>query len=190
MGVGSALAAVQVAVDAVAAVLAAAGPGGRAVEGQGAVEAVAAALRLAGRLEAVAAALLPVVEADGLWAVAGARSLAGWVGEVGRVPHARAAALVRTGRVWQEVVPATGRAAVAGDIGVEAARVIASAATTPARVAALQEAGSVAGEGFLLAQARVQPVGSFRRLVSRWSAAADPEADERGFREAQERQFV
>jgi len=48
----------------------------------------------------------------------------------------------------------------------------------------------VCNESFLLDQARDLPVDQFRTLVRRWAAAADPDADERGFARAQEREFL
>jgi hypothetical protein len=64
------------------------------------------------------------------------------------------------------------------------------AATSEARVAALAAPAEECGEGFLVGQAKVDGAEGFRRLARRWAAAADPESDERGYREACEREFL
>lgn len=46
------------------------------------------------------------------------------------------------------------------------------------------------GEDFLLEHARVLPVASLRLLARRWAAQADPEADELGYRDARDAEFL
>jgi hypothetical protein len=85
-GTGSAaaaLAALTAAVDALAVAADPTSPGGR-LEGAAAVDVVREALGLAGRLSAIAARVVPVVEADGWWALDGARSITTWVAAQGR----------------------------------------------------------------------------------------------------------
>jgi len=43
---------------------------------------------------------------------------------------------------------------------------------------------------FLLTQAREWPADKFRNVVKRWASATDPEADERGFKEATDREYL
>ncbi|MGF3951577.1 DUF222 domain-containing protein, partial [Staphylococcus aureus] len=87
--------------------------------------------------------------------------------------------------------PATARAGLAGDVGADQVQVLAKLApTSDARRLVLAAAAEECGEEFLLRQAHTLPAGSFRRLVQRWAAAADPEADERGYRDACEREHV
>lgn len=46
------------------------------------------------------------------------------------------------------------------------------------------------GEEFLLGYTNAYPLGQFRRLVKRFAHVADPEADERGYIEAEEREYL
>src|SRR5690606_20929020 len=55
---------------------------------------------------------------------------------------------------------------------------------------ALTDPGHPCNERFLVAQAELHGVDAFRRLARRWAAAADPGADERGFRDAIEREYL
>ena len=163
-----------------------AGADGRDVAGV-----VLAAQKLSGRLEALAASLLPVVEADGWWAVEGAQSSAQWLAVSARIPHSTAAMLVAAGRAMRDHLPATAAAAVAGVVPFDRVVTLTRVAvTSDARRAALADPASACGEGFLLAQARLLGADQFRRLVTRWAAAADPGSDERGHQDATDREFV
>jgi hypothetical protein len=183
------LAAVTAAVDVLAAVSDPSVPGGR-VEGPVAVDVVREALALAGRLSAIAARVVPVVESDGWWALDGARSITTWVAAQGRVTHGQAGRLVALGRAFRDDLPATAAAAVSGAVPLEAAHALAGAANTEDRRAALAGSVEQCGEGFLVAHARQLRVGQFRVLARRWAAQADPASDDRGYREASDREFV
>ncbi|WP_034610819.1 DUF222 domain-containing protein [Cellulomonas sp. URHD0024] len=150
------------------------------------------ALRLAGRLTAIAAQTVAVVEADGWWALdARNRSITSWVAAEGRVTHGQASRLVGLGRAMRDDLPATATDAVCGAVSIEAAHVLASiTTTTDARRAALTASAQECGEGFLLEHARVLPPAQLRLLARRWAAQADPEADERGYRDASEAEFL
>ena len=164
--------------------------GGR-IEGQDAVTVVREALVLASRLTAIAARAVPVVEADGWWALeGGGRSITSWVAVTGRLSHGQARRVVHLGRAMRDDLPISAQEAIAGRIGVEAAHVMASVCTTPIRRAALAAPVEDCGEGFLVEHARELPVGQLRMLARRWAAHADPDADERGYREADEREFL
>lgn len=162
------------------------------VEGATAAAVVTEALALAGRLTAIAARTIAVVEADGWWALdARNRSITSWVAAHGRVPHGQASRLVGLGRAMRDHLPATAAEVVAGAVSVEAAHVLASlTTTTDARRAALAAPAGECGEEFLVEHARVLPVASLRLLARRWAAQADPEADERGYRDAQEAEYL
>ncbi|QVI66441.1 DUF222 domain-containing protein [Cellulomonas fengjieae] len=185
----AALAALTAAVDALAAVSDPTVPGAR-LEGGVAVRVVGEALALAGRLSAIAAWVVPVVEADGWWAVDGARSITTWVAAQGRLSHGQAGRVVALGRAFRDDLPVTARDVVAGVVALEAAHAIAAAANTPVRRAALGASAPQCGEEFLVAQARSLPVAQFRVLARRWAAAADPAADERGYAQAVDREFL
>ena len=161
------------------------------IEGAEAVLVVREALALAGRLSAIAARAVPVVEADGWWSLeGGGRSITSWVAATGRLSHGQARRVVTLGRAMRDDLPVTAIDAVSGAIGVESAHVIASVATTPIRKAALAAPPQDLGEGFLVEHARELPVHQLRMLARRWAAHADPEADERGYRESDEREFL
>ena len=160
------------------------------VEGAEAASVVIGALALAGRLSAVAARTLPVVEADGWWSLEGARSITSWVAAGGRVSHGQAARLVGLGRALRDDLPRTAVDAVSGAVCIEAAHVLATVANTPARAAALAGSAQDCGEEFLVEHARELSIGQLRVLARRWANYADPDADERGYREASDREFL
>ena len=143
------------------------------------------------RLGATEAQLLPVIEADGLWAVGGARSFPIWVSHKHRVSVRTAHAQVRLGRALRDDLPATAAAASSGEITVEHAQALARLApTSDARRRALADAESECNEAFLVRQATLRPVDSFTIVARRWAAAADPEADDRGYVEASDREYL
>lgn len=146
---------------------------------------------LVGRMTALAARRLPVVEADGWWAVEGSRTVASWASSAGRMTYGRAASLVRLGRAFQSSLPLTSHAATAGTVPIDHAQALARhAPTSDARKEALAAPASECGEEFLVAHAEQLGADPFARLVARWAAAADPESDERGYRKATDREFV
>lgn len=154
--------------------------------------AVAEALHRAGdRLGVLTARLLPVIDADGLWAMGGARSFAHWVARRHGMSVPAARRRVRLGRTLRDHLPHVARAAAAGEITLEHAQTLATyAPTSEARREALGDPGQACNEGFLVAQARVLPVDALRLLARRWAAAADPDADDRGYCEAAEREYL
>lgn len=161
------------------------------LEGQAAVDVLVALRTQLDRLAVASARLATTVEADGLWALEGARSFPHWLAGLTGMPFHRAKELASTGRALRDHLPATAAAGLAGAIGADQAHVLARLApTSDARRLALTAAPEECGEEFLVTQARALPAGSFRRLVQRWAAAADPEADERGYRDACEREHV
>jgi len=146
---------------------------------------------LAGRLTAVAASLVPTVEADGWWAVGGARSSVAWLAGAGRMSFTRARSLVSTGRAMRDDLPTAAQAAINGSLPLDHLQILARrTVTSPLRRQALDDATSGCGERFLLAQADLLGAEQYTTLVRRWASAADPEADERGYAEATEREFL
>jgi len=192
-GVGSpaavALAALRSAVDALAVASDPSTAAGR-LEGAVAVEVVREALAVAGRLSAIAARVVPVVEADGWWSLEGARSITSWVAAQGRVTHGQAKRLVTLGRAFRDDLAVTASEAVAGTVPVEAAHAIAAVANTEDRRAALAAPADECGEQFLLEFAQALPVSRFQLLARRWAAHADPAADDHGYVEATDREFL
>lgn len=165
-------------------------PATTGIDGAAAVDVVSSALTTAGRLTALAAQLLPGLEADGWWSLSGARSLTTWVAGVARVTQGQAARLVELGRALHDDLPVTAVEATAGRVGLPAAQAIARAANTDARRNQLRRPAEECGEQFLVDQAKALPAAQFQLLVRRWAAAADPEADERGYRDAEDREHL
>lgn len=177
-------------VDRLVAVVAEASPAPPAAPEE-ATELVLAMCREVGRLQVAAARLSTRADDDGLWAAGGARSFAHWLAGAAGMSVTRTRELVATGRALRDHLPATAAAALAGEVSADQARTMATLApTTPARQSALAGPAEECGEEFLVEHARRESVDGFRRLVRRWAAAADPGADERGYREACDREFL
>ena len=161
----------------------------RELDGRDAARQLLELEKLAGRITTLAARRIAVVEADGFWAVDGARTLTSWVSASGRMSYPRAAALVRLGRSLARDLPLTSEAASQGEIGIDHANAMARHTTnTKLRREALAAPADECGEEFLVDHAKAMGADSFARLVRRWSAAADPGADDRGFRKDTERE--
>jgi hypothetical protein len=163
----------------------------RELDGHEAAQQFLALDQVAGRVTALAARRLPVVEADGWWAAQGARTVASWVSSAGRMTYGRAASLVRLRRALQGPLPLTAAAASAGTVPLDHAQALARhAPTSDVRKEALAAPASECGEEFLVEHAEQLGADPFARLVARWAAAADAESDERGYRKATDREFV
>ncbi len=140
---------------------------------------------------AVSARLLTVIEADGLWATGGARSFTTWVARQHGLAAHTAARQVQLARRLRDDLPTTTAATLAGEVTLEQAQVLATyAPTTDARRAALSDPEFPCNEAFLVEQARQLSVDAFRMLVRRWAAAADPDADDRGYVQAADREYL
>ncbi|HLS24753.1 MAG TPA: DUF222 domain-containing protein [Beutenbergiaceae bacterium] len=170
---------------------------------------------------------LAAEEADGRWALGGARTYATHVAHTHHIPQSAAKADVRLARQLREEIREFGLALRHGRVGADQVRILARGAlTSQARIAALQEqaqaedaattdadteeagatvedsGGSDAGadamnhdtehhatvEQLLLRQAQKMRPEEFRMLVRHFATVADPEADDRGYRKAQERE--
>ena len=86
------------------------------------VEAAAIAQALAAvvsRLTAAKIGLLPVIEADGRWAVGGAKSFATWIADRQDLGIQSARSQVKMSRTLRDALPLTAQAVVAGAITVE-----------------------------------------------------------------------
>ncbi len=148
-------------------------------------------LEQASRLTVAGARLSTEVDAEGLWATEGARSFAAWLAARSGMSFARARGLVATGRALRDHLPATEAAGLAGAMSAEQVQTMATVvATSEARVAALAGSAEECGEEFLVQHAPAEGAEGFRRLARRWAAAADPAADERGYRDACDREFL
>ncbi|WNB86057.1 DUF222 domain-containing protein [Cellulomonas sp. ATA003] len=126
--------------------------------------------------------LLPVIDDDGVWALSGARSFPVWLSHDHRLSVATARAQVRLGRTLRDHLPVTAATAVAGDVTVEQAQVIATLApTSEQRRELLADPEHECNETLLVEQARQLSVDETRVFVRHWAAYADPDADDRGY---------
>lgn len=158
--------------------------------GWGAVETVVELERQIGRLTAISTTLLSRVEADGLWATGSARSLAGWYATRTGSTYQHGKNRVDLARSLRDDLPQTARALVSGQVSVDQAAVLARVTTTSEpRRRALAGPATACGEGFLLAQAAELSAEQLGLLARNWAAAVDPDADERGYRDACEAEF-
>ncbi|ACZ30230.1 hypothetical protein Xcel_1199 [Xylanimonas cellulosilytica DSM 15894] len=147
--------------------------------------------------------ILPRLEADGVWALDGSRAFSAWLSRHDDVPRYLADREARQGRALRDALPATRHAALTGTIGLDHVTAMADTVTTDARRAALAapvtglptrydddgaELPPPSGEEFLLAQAALYPLPGFQRLVKRFAHVADPDADDRGHRTAEDRE--
>ncbi|QTE28185.1 HNH endonuclease signature motif containing protein [Pengzhenrongella sicca] len=145
------------------------------------------------RLHAAAASVLPTIDDDGMWACAGARSFASWVAARARVTRAYAHRLTRLGRALTGDLTPTAAAIRAGGperLGVDHAQILISAAATSDLRRTLLADPDHDGQRFLLTQARTLPADQFRLVAHRWAAVVDPDADERGYRTATDREYL
>jgi hypothetical protein len=152
-------------------------------------EAVAAVLAVVNSRGSVTQArMLPVIEADGIWSVE-SPSLVRWAARRFDMSVRRAKEQVRLGRVLRDDLPLTAAAAADGQISAEHAQVLAAvAATTEIRRAVLAGPVPEWNESWLLHQARINSVDDLRAVTRSWAAQVDPDADDRGYVQAWERQ--
>jgi hypothetical protein len=144
-----------------------------------------------GRLQVAGARLSTVVDDEGLWGLDGSRSFGHWLAAATGMPYVKARSVVACGRALRDHLPATLAAGLVGEVSLEQVQTMASvAATSEARCAALAAPADECGEEFLVAHAREGGADGFRRLARRWAAAADPACDERGYKEACDREFL
>ncbi|MFH5824047.1 DUF222 domain-containing protein [Georgenia sp. AZ-5] len=134
------------------------------------------------RTEALTARTLATIEADGLWALGGARSMAAWYRARSGKQHASAAREVRQARALRDHLPATATALARGQISVDHASAMVRLTTdTDVRRERLRD-GEV-GEAFLLQHAKRLDAGDFALALQQWGLRADPEAADRAYKE-------
>ncbi|RPF26139.1 DUF222 domain-containing protein [Georgenia muralis] len=133
------------------------------------------------QLEALTARALTAVEADGRWALDGARSMAAWYRNRSGRHHSAAARKVRQARALRDHLPATATALATGTISVDhAAALVRHTTDTPARQALLRHHDL--GEDFLLGHATTMDAHGFTLALRHWALRADPDAADRAYR--------
>ncbi|WP_407343155.1 DUF222 domain-containing protein [Pengzhenrongella phosphoraccumulans] len=165
----------------------------RDLDGAGALELFDRVFELSDRMQAIATRVLPVVESDVPWNVNGARTFPTWLARRAHLTYAKAKRMTRLAHALRDELPLTAAAVVTGGEGrvsVEQAEILTTAAaTSDLRRQVLADPDAPVGERFLLNQAAQVSADTLRMLARRWAAAADPEADERGYTGATEREF-
>ena len=162
--------------------------------------------RLESRESAVRLCMLPVLDVDGRWALQGARSFPAWLKVHDDVPEGLAKRECRQGRTLRDHLPATKTAALCGAVATEHVAALVNVCTSEPRLTALAapmpgqqttaldvEGNEVTtgptGEEYLLDHATRFRLPHFTRLTKHFAHRVDPEADERGFRDAKAREF-
>ncbi|MCK6212619.1 13E12 repeat family protein, partial [Georgenia sp. EYE_87] len=139
------------------------------------------------RADALGARVLATVEADGRWAVDGARSMAAWYRVRTGRHRAGAAREVRQARALRDHLPETAKALAAGEISTDhVAAIVRHTTGTEARRERLRD--EQLGEGFLLTHARDLDASAFDVAVRHWGLRADPEAADRAYVEETDRE--
>ncbi|MCK6211724.1 13E12 repeat family protein, partial [Georgenia sp. EYE_87] len=139
------------------------------------------------QVDSLRARALATVEADGLWAIDGARSMAAWHRARSGKHRATAAREVRQARALRDHLPETAKALAAGEISTDHAEAIVRHTTSSeARRGRLREDG--VGEQFLLRHARRLDAAAFTTAVKHWGLRADPEAADRAYVEETDRE--
>nr|KEP24556.1 hypothetical protein DA06_06045 [Georgenia sp. SUBG003] len=157
------------------------------LEGAALIGALDGVERIRRRCDALAAKVLATVEADGRWAVDGARSMAAWYrARTGR-HRSTAAREVRQARALRDHLPETAKALAAGEISADhVAAIVRRTTNTEARRERLRD--EEVGEGFLLTHARELDASAFDVALGHWGLRADPEAEDRAYAEASDRE--
>ncbi|QOR70948.1 DUF222 domain-containing protein [Ruania alkalisoli] len=143
------------------------------------------------RVDALTSAAMTAVEADGIWAVSGARTIASWWANATGGHGNKTRTRVHLSRTLRDHLPHTSAAQAAGVISGDHAAALARHTTTTTVLRERLSDPDV-GERFLVEQARRLDADSFTRLVKTWAIQADPEAADRNWRveSAKEHLFV
>ncbi|PFG41161.1 uncharacterized protein DUF222 [Georgenia soli] len=157
------------------------------LEGDALMSALDGVEQIRRRGDALAARVLATVEADGRWAVDGARSMAAWYrARTGR-HRSSAARDVRQARALRDHLPGTAKALAAGEISTDhVAAIVRHTTNTEARRERLRD--EEVGEDFLLTHAKELDASAFDTAVKHWGLRADPEASDRAYVEDSDRE--
>ncbi|MFH5823890.1 DUF222 domain-containing protein [Georgenia sp. AZ-5] len=150
--------------------------------GEAVVEALDGLEQVRRKTEALTARALATIEADGMWALDGARSMAAWYRARSGKHQASAAREIRRARAMRDHLPQTAAALAAGTISVDHAQaMVRLAADTDVRRDRLRDPD--VGEAFLLQHAKRLDASDFTVAVQQWGLRADPDAADRAYRE-------
>jgi hypothetical protein len=143
------------------------------------------------QVQAVAARLTALIEADGRWSAGGSPTFPEWLARRQLSSVGAARQEVTLGRALDGALPGTATAVASGAITLEHAQVLARLApTSELRRAALASDRPDQNEAYLLARASTTPVDDYRREVRRWAARVDAAAAERGHERAAAKEYL
>uniref|UniRef100_UPI000F8CE11F DUF222 domain-containing protein n=1 Tax=Georgenia sp. SYP-B2076 TaxID=2495881 RepID=UPI000F8CE11F len=139
------------------------------------------------KAEALGARALATIEADGLWALDGARSMTAWYRARSGKHGASAAREIKQARALRDHLPATAKALAAGEISTDhVTAMVRHTADTDVRRERLTDPG--VGEAFLLEHAKTLDAADFTLAVQEWGTRADPDAADRAYKEDSQRE--
>ncbi len=153
------------------------------VNGHRVHEALGVLEQLDRRLSGLRSTVLSTIEANGLWALGGQRTVQAWVRVQTDTTAGAASRQVRHARALRDHLPLAREALDAGRISAEHVAILVREALATDRLRA-QLADEDLGEAFLVEQAHSMDAGTFGKLVRSWAIAADPEAADRAWRDA------
>ncbi len=135
------------------------------------------------RVASLRSGVVAAVEADGTWALNGARTYPTWLRDRTGAAPGGAHRQVRTARALRDHLPRTQAALEAGRIGEDHVGVLVREAT---KSATLRDAlaDPEHGEQFLLEFAETMDAGQFNKAVRAWAIRVDPEGSDRAWRQS------
>lgn len=139
------------------------------------------------RLAYVESEVVAVVDTNSTWALDGTRSMNTWLRTRTSSTGAAASRKVKLARAVRQDLPATGEALAEGEISVDHAQVLAREGTKTQRLRE-QLRDPKMGEDFLVGIAKSLDADEFGKAVKHWAGMADPEAADRNWREATDKE--
>lgn len=139
------------------------------------------------RLASARSKVIAAAEADALWALDGSRSVNTWLRNLTGSTKSAASRNVKLSRAVRDVLPGTGEALAEGQISEDHAQILAREGTKTEKLRE-QLLDPEMGEGFLLGIAEKLNADEFGKAVKHWAGMADPEAADRNWREATDKE--
>lgn len=159
------------------------------IPGDGASDALVALEDVTRAVTALQGELINASEGGGLWAQEGHHNFVSWYTSRTGTTRATSARSVKLSRTLRDFLPRTREALKKGTITRDHAEIIARkcTATEQHRTLLLDED---VGEAFLVASAKELHASQFSKVADKWAVMADPEAADRGWREASAQEEV
>lgn len=161
----------------------------RGMPGAAANEAIIAIEGVNRALAALQAEAVSAAEASGIWALDGHRTFTSWFTNNTGTTRASSTRTVKLAKSLNETLPHTRQALAEGKITRDHAELISRKCTKTEKHRELL-LDPECGEEFLIASATQIDANQFSRVVDQWAVMADPEAADRGWREASAKEEV